>query len=92
MIVYVRAFGIVQPVLGERRLAIEMPGGASIQEVLEILAARYYTDRKEEIWDAERHAFQIPVIVMTGGRDVFDYSRPLEDEQEIMLVAPMAGG
>jgi len=92
MIVYVRAFGIVQPALGERRLAIEMPGGASIQEVLEILAARYYTDRKEEIWDAERQVFRIPVIVMTGGRDVFDYSGSMEDEQEIMLVAPMAGG
>ena len=92
MIVYVRAFGIVQPALGDQRMAIEMPDGASIQDALELLAARYYTDRKGEIWDAERQAFRIPVIVMTDGRDVIDYSMSLEDGQEIMLVAPMSGG
>jgi molybdopterin converting factor small subunit len=73
-------------------MAIEMPGSASIQDALELLAARYYTDGKSEIWDAEHRAFRIPVIVMTDSRDVVDYSMVLEDGQEIMLVAPMSGG
>jgi molybdopterin converting factor small subunit len=92
MRVTVRAFGAIQNGLGCERAEVELPAGATTQDLLEVLAQRYFHERQPEIWDSHNGKFRIPVVVMVSGIDIQDYSAPLENQQELYLVAPMVGG
>lgn len=92
MRVTVRVFGSLQNALGGRRLAVELPPGATLRDLLETLAAGPLVGQGGALWDACVGRFRLPVIVMSGQRDIDDYSLPLHEGQEILLVAPIAGG
>jgi molybdopterin converting factor small subunit len=92
MIVRLRVFGVLEHYLGGARLEVELPPGASLRDLLDLIDARWGAELPGQLWDREARRFRGPVLVMTCNADVHDYDMVLSDQQEISLLVPLAGG
>jgi molybdopterin converting factor small subunit len=90
--IFVRAFGPLQAALGSQRLELDMPENACVKDAVKSLVDGWIIPRRPELWDVEANKFTLPVVLMVSHQDVQDETQVLTEQQEIFLVAPMAGG
>jgi len=92
MIIRLRVFGALKEHFGAPRLEVDLPAGATLRDLLDLIDARWGEKLPTQFWDAGAKRFRGPVLMMTNNRDVDNYDMPLSDQQEIWLLVPMAGG
>jgi molybdopterin converting factor small subunit len=83
MKVYVRLGEPFWRVVGERNLALELPDGAAVADLLALLRQRY----PALVGEME----EAPPQVIVGDNDV-DTAAPLPDGASVYLLWPIAGG
>jgi hypothetical protein len=92
MTVYLRALGSLQRYLGSARLAAELPPGATLRHLLDLIDARWGEALPGELWDRAARRFCGPVVIMSGGADLREEGATLAEGEEILLLLPLAGG
>jgi molybdopterin converting factor small subunit len=92
MTIRLRVFGALETYLGGARLAVKLPAGASLRNLLDLIDAQWGDKLPPQFWNAETKRFRGPVLIMSQGIDMYDEDTPLSDQQEIMLLVPLAGG
>jgi molybdopterin converting factor small subunit len=92
MRIYVRAFGPLQDALGSQRLELNVPEDTCVKDAVKFLVDGWILPQRPELWDGVQNKFTFPVVLMVSHQDVQDETQILTDQQEIFLVAPMAGG
>jgi molybdopterin converting factor small subunit len=90
--VYVRAFGPLQTALGADRIRLELQDNSCVKDAIEFLVDGWILPNRPDFWDVHKKQFSLPVVIMVSNQDVQDETQQLNDGQEILLVAPMAGG
>ena len=92
MIVHLRIFGPLERYFGDSRIEVELPAGATLRDLWELIDARWSEKLPPRFWDAEAKRFRRRASVMTQNTDVYDDDLPLSDHQEILLLVTLAGG
>jgi molybdopterin converting factor small subunit len=92
MVVRLRFFGALKQYLGGDRFQVELPTGATLRDLLDLIDARWGDKLPPQFWDAEAKRFPGPILVMTNDVDVHDDKMPLSDHQEIFIIEHVAGG
>lgn len=92
MIVHLRIFGALERYFGDSRIQVELPTGAKLRDLWDLIDTRWGENLPPQFWDAEAKRFRGSVSVMTRETDVYDDDMPLSDQQEILLLVVLAGG
>ena len=92
MIVHLRIFGALERYFGGSRVQVELPAGAKMRDLWELIDITWGEKLPTRFWDAEAERFRGPVSVMTHNTDVYDDDLPLSDQQEIFILMVLAGG
>ncbi len=92
IVVRLRFFGSLKQYLGGDRFKFELPEGATLRDLLDLIDARWGDELPSQFWDAEAKRFPGPILVMTNNVDVHDDDVPLSDRQEIFVIEHVAGG
>jgi len=92
MIVFLRVFGSLAQYLGGARVQVELPGGATLRDLMHLIDSRWGTQMPAQLWDSEAKRFRGPITVMIGGNDVHDEETPLSEQDEVFVLVPLAGG
>ena len=92
MIVCLRVFGSLAHYLGGARIKVELPGGATLRDLMNLIDSRWGARIPAQLWDSEAKRFRGPVTVMLGGNDVQDEGTPLSEQDEVFVLLPLAGG
>ena len=93
MRVSVGFLGILRDQVGQKTLEVELPDGASVDDLMEALAPMMEQKVGSWAWDAGTRRFTPRVVVSRkkaiGSRAL---TAPLEDGEEILVFPPLAGG
>jgi len=81
MQVQVTFYGVLQEVVGARRLALELPEGASVGTLAETLTARY-----------PALAERLPTVAFAVGDALANPQQPLQSGDQVALLPPVSGG
>jgi molybdopterin converting factor small subunit len=92
MIIHLRIFGSLKDYLGDASPDAELPEGATVRDLLNLIESRWGNTLPPELWDAETKRFRAPVLMISQGTDLHDLGIRLSDQQEIFLLMPLAGG
>jgi molybdopterin converting factor small subunit len=92
IVVRLRFFGALQQYVGGARFEVELPTGARLRDLLDLIDVRWGGKFPPEFWDAEARRFPGPILIMTNDVDVEDENMALSDQQEIFVVEHVAGG
>jgi molybdopterin converting factor small subunit len=76
---------------GKRRETIDVPEGASVEDVVQRLA-ELYDSRLLKVFYNDAHEFEPMFVVTRNGAVTEAYHEPLAGDDEIALVAGFAGG
>lgn len=91
MIVNVRAFGPLKHYLGEDRQQVELPEGATLQDLMYVVDTNWSKILPPQLWDIEKKRLN-GVIILVDSTPVQELDTPLEENQEVHLVKIMVGG
>jgi molybdopterin converting factor small subunit len=92
IVVRLRFFGALKQHLGGERFEVELPAGATLRDLLDLIDVRWGDELPVEFWDAQAKRFPGPILVMANDVDVHDDEMPLSDRQEIFIIEHVAGG
>ena len=92
MVVRLRVFGALKQYLGGDRFQVELPTGATLRDLLDLIGARWGDELPPQFWDAEAKLFPGPILIMINNFDIHDDNMPLSDHQEIFIIEQVAGG
>jgi len=92
MIVRLRAFGELEPLLDGERLHLSLPEDATLSDLLDAIDERWGGQLEPVWWDRAARRFRGPVVILAGGTDVHDPATLLNDGQAILLVPVVSGG
>lgn len=83
----------LRDLLGQRRLVVSLPAGATLGDLFAQLA-REVDPRFAALPNDDRSPFGVNVLVLEGRRIELprDAGRPLRDGDELHLIPPIAGG
>lgn len=91
MIITVRAFGPLKHYLGEDRQQVELPRGATLQDLMHVIDTNWGRVLPSQLWDTEKKRFH-GVIILVDSTPVQELDTPLKENQEVHLVKVMVGG
>lgn len=92
MIVCLRVFGSLAQYFGGARVEVELPGDATLRDLLDLIDSHWGKQIPMHLWDREAKRFRGPATVMIGGNDVRDEGTPLSEQHEVFVLVPLAGG
>jgi molybdopterin converting factor small subunit len=93
--VHVRTIGLLRSLMRAGEFDVELPEGASVEELLARLAATYGGQVAAHLTAPVEAGSHPPLRVMVGGRDigVLDDRRTiLADGDDVLVLTPIAGG
>ncbi len=81
MQVQVTFYGVLQQIVGTRRLTVELPPGARIETLAETLVAQFpaLTER-------------LPTVAFAVGDVLASGQQPLQPDDQVALLPPVSGG
>ncbi len=91
MTINVRAFGSLKHYLGEDRQHLELPEGATLQDLMHIINTKWGGVLPPQLWDANKTQFH-GVNILVNNTPVKELDTPLRENQEVLLVKVMVGG
>jgi molybdopterin converting factor small subunit len=93
MRVSVGFLGILRDQVGQKSLEVELPDGASFDDLMEAIAPLMEQKIGSWAWDGDKRRFSPRVVVSRqkaiGSRAL---TEPLQDGEEILVFPPLAGG
>ena len=92
MLIRLRIFGVLETYLGGDRQEVELPPGAKVRNLLDLIDRRWGNQLPPQFWDTERKRFQGAVLLLSEGVEVLDEELPLSDGQQLILLVPLSGG
>ncbi len=92
MRVSVSFLGVLKDQAGMADLSVELPDGATYRDLVSQIDALLGHSLAAWAWNREEKSFTPFVLVMKNLVDIEDESTPLADGDEILIVAPAAGG
>jgi hypothetical protein len=92
MLVQLRVLGSLERYLGGARRELDLPEGATLRDLLDQVDTRWGSALPARFWDEDAKRFQGPVLIMSGGTDLYDEGAVLSDGQEIMFLVPLSAG
>lgn len=91
MRINIRAFGPLKHYLGEDRQQVELPEGATLQDLMHVVDTNWGEVLPPQLWDAEKKQFH-GVIILADSTQMQELDTPLKENQEVYLVKVMVGG
>ncbi len=92
MKVYLKSIGDLRDYFGRETQEIELPEGATFQQLLEAIGQRWGAVLPPYIWDAAKGEFRSALFLVVDKQVVQDMARALSDGQQIALVKALSGG
>ena len=92
MILHLRFFGVLAEYLGDTHVQVQLPTGAMLRDLLNLIGSRWGTKLPPQFWDAETNRFRGGVVVMIPQVGDCDEATVLSDQQKIFFLVPLAGG
>ncbi len=92
MSVRLRVFGALERYFGGSQFEVELPPGARLRDLYELVHQRWGASLPAEFWNAETRRFQGPVVTMVQRKDASDEEMVLADGQEVWFVVILGGG
>lgn len=92
MLIKLRIFGVLETYLGGDRQEIELPSGAKVRDLLDLIDRHWGHQLPPQLWNTERKRFQGAVLLMSEGVELLDEELPLSDGQQLILLVPLSGG
>lgn len=92
MLIRLRVFGALERYLGGDHHEVELPQGATVRDLMDLIDERWGDELPSQFWDPEMKRFKGPVLIMSEGVDVLDQDMPLADQQQLMLLVSLSGG
>ena len=92
MKIRLKAVGDLREYFGRGPQEIEMPDGATFQNLMDLIAARWGSQLPTYLWDAQKGQFRGAVYLVRDGHAVLDLGTPLEEDSEIAVLRALSGG
>lgn len=92
MLIKLRIFGVLETYLGGDRQEIELPSGAQVRDLLDLIDRHCGHQLPPQLWNTKRKRFQGTVLLMSEGVEILDEELPLSDGQQLILLMPLSGG
>jgi hypothetical protein len=77
---------------GREPVVLDLPEGATLQQVVEAIAARWGKALPAYMWDGARPGFRGPILLLVDKKVQQDFSVALQDGQEVIVMKALAGG
>lgn len=92
MKVVIKSIADLRDYFGREPVDLELPEGASLVDLLDAVAIRWGPGLPKYLWDAEKHRFRGPILLLIDKKVCLDLTTPLEDGQEVIVMKALAGG
>ncbi len=84
--------GILSDWLGTKEAYLELPQGASLKDLTQMLRGRFSHVMPQQLWDPSNNTFAKQVLAVRGAEPLRDLDTTLEEGQEIGFFLLLAGG
>ena len=91
MIINIRAFGALKHYLGGDRQQVELPKGATLQDLMYVVDTNWSKILPPQLWNIEKKRFN-GVIILVDSTPEQELDTPLKENQEVHLVKITVGG
>jgi len=85
-------YGILERLAGSTSIDLELPDGSTCREAMRQLGKRLGDQLPAEVWDAEQEVFTPLVAIFVNYKEVEDLAQPLQNDSEVLMLMPLAGG
>jgi molybdopterin converting factor small subunit len=92
MMIRLRVFGALERYLGGAQFEIELPAGARLRDLYDLIHERWGRSLPADFWDANTKRFRGPVVTMVQRKDASDEEMVLAEGQEVWFVVVLGGG
>jgi molybdopterin converting factor small subunit len=92
MKVTLKCSGYLRSFFGQGAETVELPENASIQDLLDWIEQHHGSQLPPRLWDFGRHRFRGAAALVIDDETALDYTTPLAENQEVMVIYSVAGG
>ena len=91
MVIHIKGVGTMKRYFGEDGREVEMPAGATLQDLMYVIDTNWGGTLSPQFWDADKKQFR-GVIIAIDNTPIREPNTVLQDNQEVLFFKVVAGG